>query len=75
MTTRDAIRNEIDKCSDPGLHPTWHPKECICDHCWEEEMCLRMIFGRKLTTKVVWKSRKSEGGPNTGRKQHGNLNR
>lgn len=54
------ILDEIAKCERKDLHPTNHPKDCICDHCWEEEMALRFLYERKLTTKVVWKRRKAK---------------
>jgi hypothetical protein len=60
MTIRGARRKEINRCDNSAMHPTNHPTECTCDHCWEEEMDARQCFGLKLTTKAVWKRRKTE---------------
>ena len=32
-----------------------HPKHCNCDQCWE--MTIRLLWGRKLTGKLVWQRR------------------
>jgi hypothetical protein len=57
--SRKSIIAEVIKCQDKTAHPTYHPKECGCIHCWEDEMGYRVMLGYRLHTLKVWQRGKT----------------